>query len=164
MKKKYTIISLVLVFLFVASLTTCIVVNAKNTNTVNRFIPPKFDKSAVAGSVSAKDVKGYSEFDAKGVYKVGVCGLITLNGSGIDVYFSSPSTNKDVWLKLRVLDSDGKILGETGLIKPGQYLKTMALKKVPTATKKVTLKVMSYVPGTYESKGAVSLDTTLNVG
>ena len=125
-----------------------------------QFVPPPFEAAAVAGEHDVQEgQRGYSELDARGVYKVGVCGMIIVEENKAEVWFTNPAENA-VWLKLRVQDSDtGAILGETGLLKPGEYVKYVSFTKVPPKGASLTLRVMSYEPETYYSKGEVTLNT-----
>ena len=50
-------------------------------------------------------------------------------------------------------------MGETGLIKPGEYVRSVVFSKVPLAGVEISLRVMSYEPETYYSKGEVTLQT-----
>ena len=120
------------------------------------FTPPPFDSGAVAGVPAVPDGLGYSELDCK-VYKVSLCGNLTADGT---VYLTNPESNT-VWLKVRVLDEKGSVLGETGLIRPGEYVQTVALTAVPGSGTPVILKIMAYEPDTYYSAGSVALNTTL---
>ena len=126
-----------------------------------QFVPPAFDPAAVAGDHGvAEGTNGYSVLDARGVYKVGVCGVVKIVENKADVWFTSPAENT-VWLKLRVQDKQtGKILGETGLIKPGEYVQSITFFEAPAAGTSIVLRVMSYEPDTYYSKGEVTLNTT----
>ena len=67
-------------------------------------------------------------------------------------------------IKLRVLDAQGDTLGETGLIRPGEYVQSVALDALPEDGDAVTLKLMAYEPETYYSGGSVSLKTTVMMG
>ena len=126
-----------------------------------QFVPPAFDESAVAGTPAiAEGENGYGVLDAKGVYKVGVCGAVKVADGKADVWFTSPAENT-VWLKLRVQDKQtGKILGETGLIKPGEYVQSVTFFEAPAKGTAIVLRVMSYEPETYYSRGEVTLNTT----
>lgn len=78
----------------------------------------------------------------------------------MEVWLTNPDTNT-LWLKLRVLDQDGNTLGETGLLRPGEYVRWVELENLPPAGSTVTLKLMAYEPDTYHSGGAASLQTTV---
>ena len=83
-----------------------------------------------------------------------------MEGSNAAVYLTNPAEN-EVWLKLRVLDENGNILGETGLIRPGEYVKDVALTENLTAGTKIKLKIMGYEPETYFSAGTVNQKTAV---
>lgn len=80
-----------------------------------------------------------------------------------DVYFTN-SEKFDVWLKLRVLTADGTLLGETGLIRPGEYVKSVSLTSEVEDGTAIKLKIMAYEPDTYYSAGSVTLNTILREG
>ena len=119
------------------------------------FTPPPFDSAAVVGTPEVPDGLGYSELDCQ-VYKVSLCGKLNADGH---IWLTNPESNK-VWLKVRLLDAKGNILGETGLVRPGEYVQTVALTTIPKSGTPITLKIMAYEPDTYYSAGAASLNTT----
>lgn len=123
------------------------------------FTPPPFDASAVVGTPEVPEGMGYSEFDAK-LFKASVCGEVKIVDGSADIYLTNPENNY-AWLKLRVLDEKGNILGETGLIKPGEYVKSVAFTSVPETGAKIVLKIMAYEPNTYHSAGSASLNTVM---
>ena len=127
---------------------------------MGEFTPPPFDGGAVVGSPAVPEGLGWQELDAK-VYKAGICGKFIPKGNTADVWLTNPESNT-VWLKVRVLDEKGNTLGETGLIKPGEYVQTVELDNVPKAGKPIVLKIMAYQPDTYFSEGAVTLNTTIS--
>ncbi len=123
------------------------------------FTPPPFDPAAMAGTPDVPENLGWGELDAQ-VYKASVCGYLVPEDGKADVWLTNPETNA-VWLKLRILDSQGNILGETGLIKPGEYVQQVSFITVPKADEAVTLKLMAYEPETYYSAGAITLSTVM---
>ena len=127
---------------------------------MGEFTPPPFDGGAVVGSPAVPEGLGWQELDAK-VYKAGICGKFIPKGNTADVWLTNPESNT-VWLKVRVLDENSNTLGETGLIKPGEYVQSVELDNVPKAGKPIVLKIMAYQPDTYYSEGAVSLNTTIS--
>ncbi len=125
------------------------------------FTPPPFESEAVAGVPCVPDELGYGDFGQDGMaYRFFVCGNVIAAGGEATVYFTNPAENS-VWLKLRVLDKNGEILGETGLLKPGEYVESVAISGNPKVGAEITLKVMGYEPETYHSAGAVSLRTKI---
>ena len=125
------------------------------------FTPPPFDAGAVAGTPSVPEDAGYfSPYRDGMAYRFSVCGNVRTEGDLATVYLTNPSDNH-VYLKLRVLDSEGQMLGETGLIRPGEYVKSVKLSPVPVAGTEIQLKIMSYHPETYMSEGSVVLRTRI---
>ncbi|MDO5425337.1 MAG: hypothetical protein Q4F41_16590 [Eubacteriales bacterium] len=128
------------------------------------FTPPSFDPAAVAGTPTVDASLGWSEIYQEGMaFKASVCGNVITDGSSAVVYFTN-AEGFDVWLKLRILNEDGEILGETGLLKPGEYVKSVALTADVTDGETIKLKIMAYEPDTYYSAGSVSLKTTISKG
>lgn len=125
------------------------------------FVAPPFDSGAIEGVPVVGDGLGWSEIETP-EYKLSVCGVLVLpettkgNGVKADVWFTNPDAN-EVWLKLRVLDSDGGVLGETGLLKPGEFVQSIELWSLPAEGDAVVFKVMAYQPETYYSEGSVGL-------
>lgn len=64
---------------------------------------------------------------------------------------------------MRILDEAGNILGESGLLRPGEYVRAVRLEKIPKQPTPVSLKIMAYEPETYYSAGSAVLKTTLKV-
>ena len=125
------------------------------------FVPPPFDASAVRGTpnILNPEAIGYTELDAK-AYKVSVCGMVQVNGNKADIYFTNSESNS-TWLKLRVLNANGEIIAETGLVRPGEYIQSVTFTKIPNIDDPITLRVMGYEPVTYYSVGEVSFKTVV---
>lgn len=126
------------------------------------FTPPAFDANAVQGTPSVPEGLGWSEVDAQ-VYKASICGVVTVEGGRADVWFTNPESNT-VWLKLCVLDGAGDTLGETGLIRPGEYVQAIFFDRVPGIGDSIGLKLMAYEPDTYYSAGSATLNTVIAGG
>ena len=125
------------------------------------FIPPPFEESAVSGIPDVPEELGWQELDAQ-AFQVGVCGAVVLEGSQADVWLTNPESNI-VWLKLRIMDENGTVLGETGLIRPGEYVQSVTFDTVPAPGTAISMKLMAYEPETYHSGGAVTLNTVVQV-
>lgn len=125
------------------------------------FSPPPFDSTALAGTPDVPENAGYSEMDAK-AFRFSAAGELTVENGKTDVWLTNPEENA-VWLKIRVLNADGDILGESGLVRPGEYLRSVKLDSVPEKSTAVSLKIMAYEPETYYSAGSAALNTTLKI-
>lgn len=129
------------------------------------FTPPPFDSAAVTGVPEVDEELGWSELAIRDGYVVHLCGVLNADADGtVPVWFSSDGGN-DVWLKLRLKSAEGETLGETGILRPGEYVECLRLND-RAAVKNgmaVTLQVMGYEPETYYSAGSVGLATTLSL-
>lgn len=164
MKKEKNIplmIAALLCILSVAAMTIVLVFSAGKTEPMF-FTPPPFDADAVQGVPDVPENLGWAEVDAQ-VYKASVCGVVIPNDDTADVWFTNPESNS-VWLKLRVLDSEGTVIGETGIIKPGEYVQAVTFTDVPGEGDTIELKLMAYEPETYYSAGSATLTTTAEGG
>lgn len=123
-----------------------------------RFQPPKFERNAKKGIPEVIEDLGYTELYRDGMaYRVSICGAITLEGKDAIVYFTNPESNEK-YLKLRVLDENDNILGETGLLKPGEYVKFVSLSQEISKGTALKLKIMGYEPEDYSSAGSIILN------
>lgn len=128
------------------------------------FTPPSFDSAAVTGTPTVDESLGWFTPAAEGLdMKVSVCGEVIIKDGKADVYFTNHEGN-DVWMKLRIIDDEGNILAETGIIKPGEYIRTIAFDTVPKDGQIIHHKVMAYEPDTYYSAGSFTLQTTAQIG
>lgn len=124
------------------------------------FVPPPFDPAAQSGVPDVPEDAGYGQLDAK-AFRFSAAGALTVRNGAVDVWLTNPD-GSGVWLKVRLLAEDGTVLGESGLLRSGQYVRSVALDTVPQETMAVTLKIMAYEPDTYYSAGSVTLQTQLN--
>ncbi len=125
------------------------------------FTPPPFDSSAESGTPAVPEELGWTEIYQDGMaFKFSVCGNVIASGGAADVYFTN-SSEQEIWLKLRVLDEDGNIIGETGLVKPGEYVKSVSINTDISDGSSIKLKIMAYEPETYYSAGVVTLNTQI---
>ena len=92
-------------------------------------------------------------------YKVGFCGYFLINSENkADIYFTNPDVNT-LWLKLRIYSKENPndIVCETGLLRPGETLKTVQFNRPIADEEELIVKVMSYVPETYYSGGVIHM-------
>ncbi|HKM28790.1 MAG TPA: hypothetical protein VJY37_03820 [Anaerovoracaceae bacterium] len=129
--------------------------------TVVNFEPPPFDSGAVTGTPSDMVDETYGEVDAK-AYKLSISGKPTVKDGAAFLWLTNPESNQ-VWIKVRILDTTGKMLGESGLLRPGEYVQSVVLTTPPLAEVNTTLLIMAYEPDTYHSMGNVRLQTSLTI-
>ena len=125
------------------------------------FSPPPFDTSAEKGEPDVPAELGYAEPYREGMeFCAGLCGVIAFDGGSADVYFTNKAENS-VWLMLRITDESGNVLAETGLLRPGEYVRAVKFTQKPENGQRITCKIMAYEQETYYSKGYVTLKTTV---
>lgn len=125
------------------------------------FTPPPFEPNAVIGTPNVPDDLGWTELDAQ-AFLFSVCGRVVVRDAKADIWLTNPQSNS-VWLKVRILDEDGNILGQSGLLRPGEYVQTVTFDEVPADGIAIGLKIMAYQPETYYSEGCATLNTTVKV-
>ena len=128
------------------------------------FVPPAFEESAIEGAPNVPEGLGYSAPFQEGMaYRFAVCGNVIMEGNRALVYLTNPAEN-DAWIKLRIFDESGNMLGETGLLKPGQYVQYLTLTTELDPGTPVRLQIMGYEPESYTSAGSVVLNTQIGGG
>lgn len=145
----------------VAFITMIIALNSKQEITVGEFVAPSFETTVQEG-FPVVDNSSYSEVYMDGMsFSAYVCALFEVEDNTADVYFTNPSTNT-AWLRLRVLNSEGDIIAETGIVKPNEYIVSIEFTEEINTGDSIKLVLMAYEAETYLSLGSVSLNTTIN--
>lgn len=123
------------------------------------FVPPEFDKNALSGTPSVPEELRWVEIYKDGMsFRAKICVNVQIKKNVAKIYFTNPAENT-LWLKVRAMGEDGSVFGETGLIKPGEYLPEIIFDTLPADGEKITFKLMSYQPETYYSGGSVPVTT-----
>lgn len=162
MTRKRTTITLLASLLCAACLAAMAFALYQSSQPTIRFTPPEFDAAAVQGVPDLTPEDGYSGLDT-GTYSFALSGFLTLDDDRTGVWLTNDSSNENVWLKVVMKDMQDNKIGETGLIRPGEYVQYLTLTAPPAETCDVKLIVMGYEPETYYSLGNVTLLTTLEV-
>lgn len=124
-----------------------------------KFTPPAFEPAAQKGVPEVPEGLSWSVVDAK-AFRAGICKNLVADANGqAAVYLTNPA-DSGVWLKLRVLDEAGNILGETGLLRPDEYVTHIRLTAPLPNNTLLLCKLMAYEPFTYHSAGAATLRMT----
>lgn len=128
------------------------------------FVPPDFAADAQQGIPEVPEELGWFTPQAEGLaLKVSLCGEVIVRDGKADIYFTNHEENED-WMLVRIFDEDGAILAQTGMIRPGEYIRTIEFDTVPKDGQIIIYKVMAYEPETYYSTGALTLQTTAQMG
>ena len=123
------------------------------------FVPPEFEENAKTGFPSVNEEFGFADADING-FEVYVCSKISVENGKAKVFFTNGEEN-NVWAKIRVIGEERNVIGESGLLNPGEYAEEVALTYIPEKGSKIKIKVMLYEPETYRSEGAVFLEAEI---
>ncbi|MBQ8447627.1 MAG: hypothetical protein IJX27_01690 [Clostridia bacterium] len=160
-EKMPLMLALLICFASIAAMVTALLI--PKTPVAGEFTPPGFDVKAIYGTPDVPKELGYIEPYAEGMtFRAGFCGKLNISQGKADVYFTNKAEN-EVWLMLRITSESGEVLAETGILRPGEYVKTVSFDKLPKNGEKVIYRVMAYEPQTYYSMGYFKLSTVANV-
>lgn len=131
-------------------------VNLKNKTT---FVKPKFDLNTISEIPENLDYKS-SILNVNDGYSIYINASPIVDNDNLIIDFISMSDN-NIWIKVRILNSNDEIIAETGLVKPGEYLRTVELNKSISKGDAMTYMIMGYEKDSYLSAGLVKLNTRI---
>ena len=158
---RYTI-ALILSLVFAIISFIIMVYFMGRTTTV--FSPPQFDQSAVVGDpteLSTENIPVSWDILSEDSlpFAVGVAGLPErTEDDKLNVWLFNPKDNS-AWIQLQAYDKAGNALGSSGLIKPGEYVKSISGAFADVSD--VSLKILGYEPNVYYSLGSFVLNSTI---
>ena len=155
MDKQQKIIVSVFAVVLALMLVTLIVVSSCVRSAVGDFVPPPFEENAVLGVPEPLPV-GFGTMTVNPELVIGACAFPSLTGNSLGVYLTSHQNNTS-WIKIRIYDKDKNLLGESGLLKPGEYLASVDLTVLPKDLTTLYATVLAYEPDTYYSTGSANL-------
>ena len=142
-----------------------------------RIGPDYFEDDAVLGTPTVADAEtwGYETYDATGVARVTLCGMPEIeNGRDVRFFLTNPEDNAvaiklEVYTPKFVQKSDGTyeavpdvLLGESGFIRPGEYVETVRLdKKLKDERTNVMIKIATLDEANGRSNGYFYVNTVL---
>lgn len=142
----------------VSVLATIVILISVSGTDKPEFQPPEFDINVQHGEANVPEDIPYGTA-MLGIYNVSIAAAVPVNQQQAYIFFANHATN-NVWMKLRIFDSTGDIIGESGLVKPNEHLESVELKHIPADTS-VVVKIMCYEPETYHSKGSSQITLPL---
>lgn len=156
------ILSVMAVILAVMVCAAIYLVAFREPNTVRgEFVPPDFDPSAVSGvPENIPDDRRYGTLTLSANAIVSLCANIHIENNAAQVYFTSKEGNVG-WLKIKLIDAEGNLLGESGLLRPGEFIPSVTLTEVPSAATLAQIKILIYEPETYLSLGSAQAQVML---
>ena len=126
---------------------------------VTDFTSPPFEAAAVSGQPEAADESLYGTLPLSDEVTVSLCSSPVVTDGAAQVFFTSPEENT-AWVMLRLLDAEGNLLGETGLLRPGEYVESVTLVREPEHGQAIA-RILTYEPDTYYSMGSANAQIML---
>lgn len=113
------------------------------------FLPPKHEDSAGEGLSQA--VRSYQELPVKEGYMVGMDTTPVFKDGKLYLHTVNKEGNT-VWFLVRIYQKN-KLIGETGLLYPGECVEGIPCKKTLAEGEEVLVQIVAYEPETYHSEG-----------
>lgn len=126
---------------------------------VGDFTPPPFEETAVSGTPAVTSPDDYGTLRLSDEITVSLCGAPAVVDGKVQLLFASDENNTG-WVRVRVYTPAGLLLGETGLLKPGEYVEFIPLSAIPEDGR-IVAKILTYQPETYYSLGSAAAEITL---
>ena len=161
-KQQKLILKLSFVFVIVLLIIALIIFfNKDKVEKKVQFVVPEKEQNVILGKPNNIEKNCmYQNVKVNDKYSVHLCGIPLLKDNNLTIYFTSDETNVGQ-MKIKVLDLDSNIIGESGIISPDSYIKDIKLNKNLKDKEKITVKVMNYEDETYYSLGSIKLDLTV---
>lgn len=123
------------------------------------FQTPAFDPAAISGKPEAAYPDMYGTLTLNDDVTVALYSApIVTDGTAL-VCFTADAGNT-AWVRLRLQDTDGKILGQSDLLRPGEYVARVKLTTQPDRPEAIA-KILTYEPDTYYSLGTATAQVLL---
>lgn len=152
MLKKYIVILIIAAIIF----GICYYLIEKNNNTINI----KYEENVIVGiPENIPEEMGYDSIFVEEGYEIALCGYPSKVEERLEAYITNNQEN-NVWIVVKIYDSNDNKVGETGIIKQGEYVKDIKLNKELSAGN-ITIKIIAYEPNTFESRGNIAFKTII---
>ncbi len=120
--------------------------------------------------------KGYRFYRAQDICDVWICGNPAVDGKNVDLFLTNPESNEglsirvEVYTAARTIDEKGnatgthpdQLLGKSGFIQTGEYVRSVKLNKALKEQTTVILKIGTYIEETGMSNGFFYITTVLS--
>jgi hypothetical protein len=127
------------------------------------YTPPKFDSSAQAGVPSPDESFYYDTLSTDFGYQFSfAANLYQQEDRSVKVYFTNPAKNSVNLMCEISSDATGKVLYQSGVIRPGEYVESLSPKgRFANEKMDITLTVYAFEPDTWHSAGTSTVTTVL---
>lgn len=159
-RRKKIIFLIIINVIMIALLVSlyCVLVLQKRGS--QQFDKPSFDKNVISAQQVDTTDQSYSMLKVKEGYQVGLCGQPRQKGNQLSVSLVNPRENK-VWLQLFLYDEKQNLIASSGIVRQGEGLQYIPLKRALASSEKIKMQVAGYEPYTYYSMGEMNLQTNI---
>lgn len=156
MKKNKIIIGLTIILIILVSIIIFLLISINNKK---QFKMPEFDNSVTEIPEDLEYKKNTIKVNNDYIFYIEPTPKLDQNNN-LKINIVSSENNK-IWIKVRILNGKKEIIGETGLIRPGDYLAKVKLQQEMSVNDQITYKIMGYEKEKYTSAGTISLNTRI---
>ena len=150
-KKEKTIITVTAALLVVALVATAVVFFVQKKK--NDFTPPPFDEGAISGKPAVdNDAFQYRKVTVSEELSFSLCMCPSYEAGKARVLLTNDESS-NAYIRIVLFDTEGNLIGESGLLKPGEYIESVSLSISHEDNTTVKAKILSYDKKTYYSKG-----------
>ena len=150
-KKEKTIITVTAALLVVALIATAVVFFVQKKK--NDFTPPPFDKGAISGKPAVdNEAFQYRKVTVSEDLIFSLC-MCPLYAAGKADVFLTNDESSNAYIRIVLFDAEDNPIGESDLLKPGEYIESVSLSISPEKDTSIKAKILSYDKKTYYSKG-----------
>lgn len=152
-------IILKLSILVLALLAAVLIQHTNQQVEVRDFVPPSFDANALSGEPEVAYPDMYGTLSLNDEVTVSLYSAPIVTGGAALVCFTADAGNA-VWVRLRLQDVEGNTLGQSGLLRPGEYVDCVELTTKPDRPEAIA-RILTYEPDTYYSLGTATAQVFL---
>lgn len=151
-------VSIFAALLIIAIIAIIAVAGADKSPTVLDFVPPPFDENVKTG-IPDPLPDSFGTLSISPELVVGLCALPKINDEEMQIgIFLTSHADNYCNIRLLVYAENGELLGESGLIKPGDHLPALELSSIPESGKPLRAVILSFEPDTYYSMGSAEVE------
>lgn len=161
-KQQKRILTIMALLCAAVLVTVCVLFALRSKPIRQDFTPPPFEPQALTGIPPEMESEAsYGRMTVNPGFSFCLCAKPTLTDHALSLYVTAPEDNT-VWILARIYDEAGILLGQSGLLRPGEYCEAIALSAIPPQGATLTVKVLSYEPDTYYSRGSAQAILTVS--
>ena len=127
------------------------------------FTPPPFEANAKTEfDEQPPQESQYVPLAVTEEFTVALCANAYVKDGKAEIFYTSLKTNT-AWTRIKLFDEEGNLLGECGILKPGEHVQAISLSSIPKQDTKIKIKIYIYEPETYYSEGSREVKINLSI-